>query len=262
MRRRGVGCWLAGLAMFWPVVALAHDSMAPSLLPQPTSPVKLKTCYLGTDFMFGDPKLKGEESKMRLSANLAEPVPAVFLELGLRFEFGPVAAPTSKIVVFTGSIPDGNRNVMSDPVDLRPSAYLPRVSDYEVVRCGVDFATSLDRKTSWYDGLSSVISCKTSDKDTPIQYSPVWLSALELRTGGAEAIFLMTAEHQTRVSWSLDGGTPRTSTADDFDRAIVPLSLPAGAYHSLRYGEDATVMTQVVCFRSFDATGQAKRATS
>jgi hypothetical protein len=252
--RRGVGCLFAGLAMFWPTVALAHNSMASNLLPQPTSPVKLSSCYLGTDYMFGDPKLKGEESKMRLSANLAEPVPVAFLELGLRFEFGPVATPTSKIVVFTGSIPDKNRNVMSDPVQLRPSAYLPRVADYDIVRCGVDFATSLDRKTSWYDGLSSVISCTASDKQTSIEYSPVWLSALELRRDAADAVFLMTAEHQTRVSWSLDGGAPRTATADEFDRAIVPISVPPGTYHSLRYGGDATALAQEICFRSFGAT--------
>lgn len=39
-----------------------------------------------------DPKLKGEESKVRLSANLAEPA---FLEHALRFEFRQVASPTS-----------------------------------------------------------------------------------------------------------------------------------------------------------------------
>jgi hypothetical protein len=72
MRRIGAYCF-ACLVSLDPVVAGAHD-FAPSSPPlvQPASPVKLKSCYLGTNYDFGDPKLKGEETKMRFSANLAE----------------------------------------------------------------------------------------------------------------------------------------------------------------------------------------------
>jgi hypothetical protein len=89
----------------------AHEMSMPAPIDQPGSPVQLKSCYLGTNFMFGDPKLESEQTKMQLSADLARPVPIRYRMLGLRFEFGLDAGKrSSDVVVFTGSEASNNHD--------------------------------------------------------------------------------------------------------------------------------------------------------
>ncbi|HEV3092804.1 MAG TPA: hypothetical protein VGX91_15290 [Candidatus Cybelea sp.] len=231
----------------------AHEISMPAPLPQPASPVLLKSCYLGTDFMFGDPKLAPEQTKMQLSADLSKPVPDKYRMLGLRFEFGLDANKrSSDVIVFTGSQASGNRDIMAAPPGLSPSGYLPRVSDYDDYHCGIDFAASLDWKSTWYDESSDVVAC-TANKPVP-DAPAVWLTALELQSGGSEAVFLMNDDKQKEVFWSLDGSSPQPAKADDFGRAIVSLGRLNQVRHELTFGASAANLSQQVCFRPFLAT--------
>jgi hypothetical protein len=105
--------------------AYAHEMSMPAPISQPASPVQLKSCYLGTDFTFGDPKLISEQTKMQLSADLTKPVPAKYRMLGLRFEFGLDSGKrSSDVIVFTGSEASSNRDIMAAP----PGLNLPAIS--------------------------------------------------------------------------------------------------------------------------------------
>ena len=218
-------------------------------ISQPESPIHLSSCYLGTNFMFGDPKLKSEQTKMQLSADLLEAVPEQYRLLGLRFEFGRKAGKrTSDVVVFTPSTLMRGGNIMDTaPPGLRPSGYLSRVPDYNDVGCAVDFATSLDWKRSWFDGGSDVVACPAP---MPVPESvPVWLTALELRQTSSDAVFLMPKGKS--VSWSLDGSTPKVMDSDASGRAVVSLRQPSQSAHTLTFGADAAALDQQICFRPF-----------
>jgi len=219
-------------------------------MSQPASPVQLDSCYLGTDFMFGDPRLASEETKMQLSADLAKPVPAQYRMVGLRFEFGSqVGKRSSDVIVFTGSKETNLGNVMDTaPPGLNPSAYLPRVPNYFDYRCGVDFATSLDWKDSWFDTGSDVVACKAP---MPIpKSSTVWLSALELQRTRSDAVFLMV-KRQAAVYWSVDGAAPQRAGGDRFGRAVVPLGRLSQSAHTLAFGPAAANLDSQVCFHPF-----------
>jgi hypothetical protein len=232
-------------------VGHAHEISGPAPISQPTSPVQLESCYLGTNFMFGDPRLKSEETKMQLSAGLAKPAPSQYRMLGLRFEFGVKAGKhDSDVVVFTGS-DASSRNIMDTaPPGLRPSGYLPRVPNYDDARCGVDFTTSLDWKNSWFDAASDVVACTVP---MPVTGSErVWLTALELRQTSSDAVFLM-ARADDGVYWSVDGSAPQLTKPDGFGRAVVPLGQLGQSAHTLTFGATATKLDQQVCFRPFSA---------
>ena len=226
----------------------------PAPIKQPASPVQLESCYLGTNFMFGDPSLKSEETKMELGAALASPVPSQYRLLGLRFEFGVRAGKhDADVIVFTGSDVASGGNIMDTaPPGLHPSGYLPRVRDYNDARCGVDFTTSLDWQTTWFDATSDVVAC-AAPMPVPVPGAgPVWLTALELRQAGSDAVFL-TAQANAGVFWSVDGSPPQFTKPDGFGRAVVPLGRLRPAPHTLTSGAVATKLDQQVCFRPFSS---------
>ncbi|HVR46204.1 MAG TPA: hypothetical protein VMT95_06170 [Candidatus Binatia bacterium] len=232
----------------------AHLTSMPAPISQPASPVQLKSCYLGTDFMFNDPKLVSEQTKMQLSADLAKVAPSQYRMLGLRFEFGLDSGKrSSDVIVFTGSEASHDRDVMDTaPPGLNPSGYLPRVADYDDYHCGVDFATSLDWKRAWFDASSDVVACKSA-MIVP-ESASVWLTALELRPTRSDGVFVMLDEKQKRLFWSLDGAEPQYAKADQFGRAVVPMGQLSQAAHTLAFGPVATRLDQQVCFRPFLAT--------
>jgi hypothetical protein len=218
-------------------------------ISQPSSPVQLKDCYLGTDFMFGDPKLQSEETKLQLSADLQKPAPPEFQQVALRFEFGEPQSHSADIVMFTGASENAH-DVMAAPPGLDPSGYLPRVPGYETSRCGVDFATSFDRSTAWFDTKSDIVACP--GKPLPIA-SPadVWLTALELLPGHADAVFLLTGKAQSAVSWRFQTESVRAGKDDGFGRVVAPLATPRDGTYILRYGASAQKLDQEVCFHAF-----------
>ena len=171
--------------------------------------------------------------------------------LGLRYEFGLKAGSrSSDVVVFTPSSLRRGGNIMDTaPPGLRPSGYLPRVPNYNDVRCAVDFATSLDWKRTWFDKGSDVVACPAP---MPVPESvPVWLTALELRQAGSDAVFLMPNEKS--VSWSVDGSSPKVVDSDAFGRAVVSLGQLSQSVHTLKFGAAAATLDQQVCFRPFSA---------
>jgi hypothetical protein len=216
--------------------AAAHEISEPPPLEQPHSPVKLQSCYLGTNFTFDDPKLQGEETKMQLSAAAAKPVPTKYQAVGLRFEFGLAAHNRSEdVVVFTSG-------------HLAPSGYLPRVDDYDDYRCAVDFATSLDRKTAWFDAQSDIVPCSSA---APIpRTGSVWLTALELEPHNTDAVFL-TTDREKGVYWNLNGTGTQFEPADDFGRAVVSFGHIDSGIFSLSYGAAPDKLDQRVCFHPF-----------
>jgi len=227
-------------------------------LVQPSSPIKLSSCYLGTNFMFGDPNLKGEETKMQLSAFLANNV-GKFEVIGLRFEFGLTTGKrTSGIVVFTRPLPSNQpRDIMAVVTDLEPSAYLQRVPNYDDYRCAVDFAQSTDGRNVWYDVRSHLVPCTGAKGAVLREASPVRLSALEFKPGHTDAVFLTDNKEQA-VFVQLDARTSLHTRADQFARAIVPLRLSAAPIHSITYGVREGVLDQEVCFRAFSAIAAPK----
>jgi hypothetical protein len=232
----------------------AHQISTPAPISQPASPVQLESCYLGTNFVFGDPKLVPEQTKMQLSASLAKVAPSQYRMLGLRFEFGLDSGKrTSDVVVFTGSNTSSDRDIMDTaPPGLNPSGYLPRVPDYDDYHCGIDFATSLDWKRNWFDKHGDVVAC-TSAMPIP-ESAAVWLTALELQPTSSDAIFLMLDTKQKGLFWSLDGAPAQHATADQFARAVVPMGQLSQIVHTLRFGPVATRLDQQICFRPFLAT--------
>jgi hypothetical protein len=232
----------------------AHQISMPSPIRQPASPVQLRSCYLGTDFMFRDPKLVPEQTKMQLNADLAKVVPSQYGMLGLRFEFGLDSGKrSSDVIVFTGSESSKDRDIMDTaPSGLNPSGYLPRVADYDDFHCGVDFATSLDWKRTWFDASSDVVACKPA-MVIP-ESAPAWLTALELQFTRSDAVFVMLDEKQKGLFWSLDGSAPQYAKADQFGRAVVPMGQLRQAVHTLKFGPVANNLDQQVCFRPFLAT--------
>lgn len=247
---RAVKACLLGLSLWVGSASgvCAHAISMPPPLNQPESPVQLKSCYLGTDFMFEDPKLASEQTKMQLSADLLRPVPPQYTLLGLRFEFGLDGGKrSSDVVVFTTSQTSNDRNVMAAPPGLDPSGYLPRVPDYDDYHCGVDFATSLDWHSSWFDTGSDVVPCK-APANIP-ESSAVWLMALELLPAGSNAVFSITSEKQRGVFWSLDDAPPQFAKSDDFRRSVVDLGRLSRRNHTLIYGSAAAKLDQQICFR-------------
>ena len=230
----------------------AHEMSEPTPLNQPSSPVLLKSCYLGTDFSFGDPRLVSEQTKMQLSANLAKVVPQDYRLLGLRFEFGLDGGKrSSDVIVFTGSQASNSRDIMAAPPGLDPSGYLPRVADYYDYHCGVDFAASLDWKHSWFDSHGDVLPCNTG-MNVP-ESGAVWLTALELSLSSSDAVFIMADEKQKNVVWSIDGSVPKSMDADRFGRAVVALGPLSPGSHTLMYGATAGSLNQQICFQPFSA---------
>ncbi len=202
--------------------------------------------------MFGDPKLVSEQTKMQLSAELATPVPAQYRMLGLRFEFGSDSGKRSAdVIVFTGSEASSSRDIMAAPPGLNPSGYLPRVSDYNDYHCGLDFATSLDWKSTWFDSSGDVVACGTTMK-VP-ESSAVWLTALELLPSSSDAVFMMTDEKQKSVAWSVDGAAPKSMDADPFGRVVAALGPLSPGSHTLRYGAAADNLNQQICFQPFSS---------
>jgi hypothetical protein len=243
-------CILSACILWAPTVG-AHEISMPTPLDQPASPVKLKSCYLGTDFSFGDPKLLAEQTKMQLSAALAKPAPRKYRELGLRFEFGVAAGKRSAdVIIFTGSEAYDSRDIMAAPPGLQPSGYLPRVPDYEDYRCAVDFATSLDRRDAWYDANGDVVPCGTPT--IILDSSTIWLTALELQPQSTEAIFLMINSKQKGVFWRLGTGTTAFQSADVFGRSVVSIPTADKANQMLSYGSSADSVNQHICFRPFN----------
>jgi len=224
----------------------AHDiGLNSTPLKQPSSPVQLQACYLGTNFMFGDPQLKSEESKLQLSADLAKPVPTEYQKIGLRFELGTHSKHTSDIVVFTDATEHAH-DVMFSPAGLDPSGYLPRVAGYEDYVCGVDFATSLDRKSTWFDAQSDVVPCAGSQ--TPISEEPkVFLTALEISPSSTDAVFLL-AKGQASAFWRLGAGAVQSGRDDGFGRVVGRVLTPNRTAYVLHYGAEPDNLDQTVCF--------------
>lgn len=251
--RTGRAALFAAAVGFQAAPACAYDMSMHTALSQLGSPVQLQSCYLGTNFSFGDPNFAAEETKMQLSASLSKPVASQYRLIGLRFEFGlDGGARSSDVIVFTGSQPSGDRGIMAVPNGLNPSAYLTRVEDYDDYGCGVDFATPLDWTGAWFDTSSDVVACKSS---TPvIESGSVYLSALELRPASADAVFLMNDKGQKGLYWSLDGSAPQYAEADGFGRATVTLGQLAQTAHALAFGPASGKLDQQMCFRPFLAT--------
>ncbi len=249
MRKASACAFVALYCLVQAGAALAHGMAFTTPIAQPASPLQLKDCYLGTDFMFGDPKLVSEETKLQLSADLDRPVPAQYQIAGLRFEFGRTEKHSADIVVFTGT-GEHAHDVMAAPVGLDPSGYLPRVPSYEDSRCGVDFVASFDGAVAWFDAASSIVACP--GKPQPIVYpGDVWLTALELLPNHTDAVFLLTGKGQSAVSWQLEPGSVRTGSDDGFGRVVAPLATSKSGTYVLRYGPSAQNLSQEVCFHAF-----------
>jgi hypothetical protein len=243
-------------------ITIAHDMAFPRPFAQPNSPVQLASCYWGSNFTFGDPALKSEETKLQLGGDLARPVPSEFQELGLRFEFGISTKRTADIIVFTGTKTGSSGDIMGPPPGLRPSGYLPRVPGYDDFRCGVDFAASLDRRDIWIDAGSDWVPCPDK-QPASAGVGRVWLTALEILPNRTDAVFLLSGEGQGAAFWRLghwrfygdpidwDSGSVQAGKDDGFGRVVAPLETPGDDVYALRYGTSSKDLTQEVCFHAF-----------
>ena len=213
----------------------AHSMQSSDPLNQPESPIHLKSCYMGTNFMFGDAKYASEQDKMQLGVTPDGKIPSDYRGLALRFQFTNDAGQhSSDVVIFTGTMTSPAGDIMGPPSGMLLSAYLPRVEPYENYRCGVEFAAGASGTKLWMPADGYVLSFAISG-DTKTSVGDVGLNALELTSQSSTAVFIRDGSSEWLL-WSLDGGPRQTQHFDQFDRAVVELGKLDAGRHCVRYG--------------------------
>lgn len=230
-------------------LATAHDMQFHDPLDQPGSPIRLKSCYLGTNFMFGDGKLASEQQKMQLGVKPDGQIPAGYQRLAFRFRFTEDdGRHSSDVVTFTGTMVLKDGDIMGPPSGNLTSYYLPRVEPYGNYRCGVEFAEGKG-DSPWMPDGGYILSFAVSG-NTKTAVGDVGINALELSPHSTAAVFVRDGSSEWLL-WSLDGAPHQTQHFDTFDRAVVALGKLDPGRHCLRYGITKSALPYELCFHPY-----------